>query len=347
MASNLDDVRKLMSEARSELMNKPNVVATGVGYKISEGKKTGDLALICSVETKKTKQALSANEVIPSSIQSIPTDVFPTGAIHAFQDPKKRFRPAPGGVSIGHYLITAGTLGCYVTKGNKKYILSNNHVLANSNDASIGDAILQPGPTDGGRNPQDKIATLHDFVKIEFQGSSGGGGGDGGNGGSSCPIGNLAASVLNVFAGAVGSKTKLEAVRPQSEIQAGDNLVDAALAELVKQNDMLDEILQIGKINGSAEGTIGMDVQKYGRTTGYTKDFISQIDVTSQVSYGSNKIAVFVDQLMAGAMSAGGDSGSAVLDMNNNLVGLLFAGSSSTTIINRIQNVFSALNVSL
>jgi hypothetical protein len=50
---------------------------------------------------------------------------------------------------------------------------------------------------------------------------------------------------------------------------------------------------------------------------------------------------------MAGAMSQGGDSGSAVLDEENNLVGLLFAGSDTTTIINRIQNVFSALDITL
>jgi hypothetical protein len=50
---------------------------------------------------------------------------------------------------------------------------------------------------------------------------------------------------------------------------------------------------------------------------------------------------------MAGAMSQGGDSGSAVLADNNHLVGLLFAGSDTTTVINRIQNVFSALGVSV
>ena len=49
---------------------------------------------------------------------------------------------------------------------------------------------------------------------------------------------------------------------------------------------------------------------------------------------------------MAGAMSQGGDSGSAVLDEQDRLVGLLFAGSDQTTILNRIENVFDALNLS-
>ena len=58
-------------------------------------------------------------------------------------------------------------------------------------------------------------------------------------------------------------------------------------------------------------------------------------------------IAQFADQLMVGSMSQGGDSGSAVLDETNRFVGLLFAGSDTTTIMNRIQNVFSALGGSL
>jgi hypothetical protein len=45
-------------------------------------------------------------------------------------------------------------------------------------------------------------------------------------------------------------------------------------------------------------------------------------------------------------MSQGGDSGSAILDTQNRLIGLLFAGSENSTIINRIEHVFSALGVS-
>ena len=43
---------------------------------------------------------------------------------------------------------------------------------------------------------------------------------------------------------------------------------------------------------------------------------------------------------MTGYMSAGGDSGSAVLDNDNKIVGLLYAGSNNSMIMNRIQNVF-------
>ncbi|HEX9794366.1 MAG TPA: hypothetical protein VGC54_10325 [Planctomycetota bacterium] len=52
------------------------------------------------------------------------------------------------GGSIGHYRITAGTLGGFVEDDDAFYILSNNHVLANSNQCFGGDRILQPGPMD-------------------------------------------------------------------------------------------------------------------------------------------------------------------------------------------------------
>jgi hypothetical protein len=105
--------------------------------------------------------------------------------------------------------------------------------------------------------------------------------------------------------------------------------------------------MQIGDINGITDAELGMALKKFGRTTEFTEGSVLQIDVTSAVSYGSSGNATFVDQIMAGGMSAGGDSGSAILSGDNKLVGLLFAGSANSTIINRIQNVFDLLNVSL
>ncbi len=332
MAVYLEEARKLLPEVRKELMRKPNVVATGVGYKVVKGEKTSELALICSVDTKKTKESLTAKELIPASIQNVPTDVYTTGIISALQDRRGRVRPAPGGVSIGHKDITAGTLGCLVKKNNKLFILSNNHVLANSNSASIGDTILQPGPADGGRYPQDHIADLSEFVPIVFEEEDG-----------TCPIANAVAAVLNGLAFLTGSKTKLRSVRKQ----VAENLVDCAIAEPINPDYVKNEILDIGTVSEVGEASLDMEIQKSGRTTGHTTGQIMQIDVVSRVSYGPNKIATFVNQLMAGAMSQGGDSGSAVVSMDKKLVGLLFAGSTSTTVINPIQYVFEALGVTL
>jgi hypothetical protein len=333
MATSLETARTLLKDVRHDLLKRANVVAVGVGYKITEGKQTDELALICSVDSKKAAQFLTSKDVIPSTIQNVPTDVNPTGIIRALVDPTGRFRPAPGGVSTGHVNITAGTLGCIVKKNDKIYILSNNHVLANSNDANIGDPILQPGPYDGGQLAQDQIAQLSEFVPIEFEES----------GADPCGLADAVAKLLNGLAAILGSKTRLFSKR----ITAVENLVDCAIAEPLNPDDVKHEILEIGAINGTAEATLGMPLQKMGRTTNHTTGTVLQIDVTVRVNYGSNKNATFVDQIMAGALSQGGDSGSAVLNDHKQLVGLLYAGSDTSTIINRIQNVFHELQVTL
>jgi hypothetical protein len=235
--------------------------------------------------------------------------------------------------------VTAGTLGCLVRKDGRRHILSNNHVIANSNDAAAGDPILQPGSADGGRDPADRIAELGEWVPIVFEGEQ--------DNGSTCPVANATVQALNAVAAALGSRTRLRAVRQDRASQAPENLVDCAIAVPLDERDVTDEILEIGTIAGLAEGTLGMGVQKTGRTTGLTASSIQQIDVTVRVSYGPGRTATFADQLLAGAMSQGGDSGSAVLSADNRLVGLLFAGSTNTTILNRIQNVFQALQVGL
>ena len=150
-------------------------------------------------------------------------------------------------------------------------------------------------------------------------------------------------SVFNLGCQVINSNTRYKVAK----VQAEENLVDAAIARPLNPADVKDEVLNIGPIQGSVEGELGMAIKKSGRTTGFTTGEIQQVDVTANVQYGAGQIALFTDQLLAGAMSQGGDSGSAVLDDSNRLTGLLFAGSDTTTIINRIENVFSALGISL
>lgn len=330
----IQEAREALARVKTELLARKNVVATGVGRKVVGGEATDELALVVSVVQKEPEGRLSAADRVPARVAGMPTDVRLTGPIFAHQDPTDRIRPAPGGVSIGHVSITAGTLGCLVSQAGELRILSNNHVLANSNDAAPGDPITQPGNADGGSDPADRIARLGDFVPIAFDEG----------GGSDCPTGNAVADLLNAVASAIGSRTRMRVV---AQPEPGENLVDCALGVPLDPADVLEEILGIGTPAGVAEGTLGLSVQKSGRTTGLTAGTIEQIDVTVQVSYGPGRTATFVDQLMAGAMSQGGDSGSAVLDMENRLVGLLFAGSTNSTIINRIQNVFQLLDVTL
>lgn len=334
----MGDVRtisELREKAQKTLFKKANVIGVGVGLKEVEGQQTQDLSLKVLVYDKLPVSALSVQDLIPKELDGIKTDVTNVGRVFALQSPTGRHRPAFPGISVGHYAVTAGTFGAVVrdTRNNKLLILSNNHVLANSNNASAGDAILQPGSADGGRNPQDRIADLERFVKIQFKGGSTPGGGSG------CRLAKFTTSLLNFFASASGSNTRVTAVQANAV-----NLVDAAVAKPVPDSIIIDDILKIGKVQGTVEAAIGMKVKKSGRTTGYTEGQINILDTTIEVGYGG-QTAVFEHQILASAMSEPGDSGSLVLDMQNRAVGLLFAGSSSITIMNPIETVLTSLSI--
>ncbi|MFU8891032.1 MAG: hypothetical protein ACNA76_05150 [Anaerosomatales bacterium] len=321
----------VLRQVRGELLERPNVVATGVGFKETDGVRTGEIGIVCSVEQKVPAAELTAAQLVPRSVDGVVTDVVATGPLRALSAHLERHRPAPGGVSIGHRDITAGTLGCTVRRGQALYILSNNHVLADVNRAQPGDPILQPGPYDGGRLPDDAIAVLETFVPIHLLEEE-----------SGCGTARAVTSLLNGVSRLLGSGARLKAV----SARAVENLVDAALALPLDESWLAPEILGVGRVRGVARVELGMRLRKSGRTTGVTSGEVVQVDVTADVRMGE-RTARFADQFMAGAMSQGGDSGSLVVDGEDRAVGLLFAGSDTTTICNRIEHVLAALEVEL
>lgn len=282
---------------------------------------------------------LKARDLIPKKINDAATDVIEVGKIRALQIPdrKTRLRPYPMGTSGGHYLITAGTNGELLKDrlSGKICIGTNNHVGANSNEGEVGDPYLQPGPYDGGRVPDDVIGKLLRFVSINFIGTP-----------SECPVGRLWSWLYNAPAGLAGRRTRLVPVVQYPE----DNFVDAAIIELNNERDSKAEILDIGIPKGTKRAQLDMLVQKSGRTTGHTKDApITAVDATVNVSYGQGKTAMFRDQIIVGqpGFSAGGDSGSLVLNMEIYAVGKLFAGSDKITIANHIQTYLDLLKADL
>lgn len=163
-------ISKVLKQSQTKLLKKLNVVGAGIGEKIKDGRRTGRTCLKVYVEKKIAKEKLSRRDLVPSLILDVETDVMEVGKIRPLASNRQRNRPALGGASIGHFKITAGTLGCLVKdkKTGKTLILSNNHVLADSNQGKKGDAILQPGAADGGKNPKDKIAELKRWIEINF-----------------------------------------------------------------------------------------------------------------------------------------------------------------------------------
>lgn len=331
-------LEEIRIKSEKMLLQKANVVGVMTGYKIRGEEKTKELSIICMVEKKVEISALKASDLIPKKIDDAVTDVIEVGKIRALQvDRKSRLRPCPMGTSGGHYQITAGTNGELLRDrvSGKLCIGTNNHVGANSNEANIGDPYLQPGPIDGGRRPDDEIGRLLRFVRLNLSGVP-----------SECPVGKLWSGLYNVPASVANRRTRLLSV-----VQVpGDNFVDAAIIELNNEIDARAEILEIGIPKGTRTAQLDMHVQKSGRTTGLTMDGpVTAVDATVTVDYGQGRTGIFKDQIIVGkpGFSAGGDSGSLILDMEGYAVGKLFAGSDKITIGNHIQIYLDKLNADL
>ncbi|MEQ1930887.1 MAG: hypothetical protein ABL957_10180 [Parvularculaceae bacterium] len=245
------------------------------------------------------------------ALSEAPIVQIPVGIVDAFSH-RMRMRPAPGGISVAHFQVTAGTLGCLVIgnsapRHQRLMVLSNNHVLANSNNAQLGACIAQQGPYDGGKCPADQIAILERFVPIKF------------------------GSGFNYVDCATGWAWPDRVRRELMYLAAGQ-----------------PKYFRIGA--NPLAPVVGMLVGKTGRTTQLKQGRISAIGVTVNVNYGGGKVAQFRDQFsirgLAGDFSAGGDSGSVIWQWASGLrpVGLLFAGGGGTTFGNPILRVLPALD---
>ncbi len=325
-------ILRVCQQAPRFLFGHRNVVACGLGYKTCDGEMTEELSLVVSVVKKFPREQLTPQDLIPQEVEGLRTDVVETGRIRAQfpKDPKARYRPAQPGVSIGHPNVTAGTFGFLVQREGEPFILSNNHVLANRNNAEIGDPIYQPGPIDGG-GVADQIATLAEFKPLDF-----------GTEPAQCTVAETTARFVNWLAKSTGSQHRMQPV----QVTSGENDMDAALAYPEAPALVAHPILGLDAPNGLAEPVLGMEVQKVGRTTGHTLGIVRQIHVTVSVDF-EGRSAVFNDQVLAGRMSSPGDSGSGILDMEGRAVGLLFAGSETVTIFTPLRRILDYFRVQL
>lgn len=183
-------VQQAYAKAVKTYGHRDNVNAVDVGFMYDGEKRTDKIAVRIHVREKIPLAALEAAEIFPTEIDGVPLDIIQgnytptahagnavhasnaalaedalgnTGAsIEALSDRRQRHDPIHPGISVGHTSVTAGTIGAVVFDrvNGQLCILSNWHVLAGSNFAQPGDAIVQPGRTDGGNAFSDAIGQL-------------------------------------------------------------------------------------------------------------------------------------------------------------------------------------------
>ncbi|MFE1597286.1 hypothetical protein [Methylobacterium sp. ID0610] len=233
-------------------------------------------------------------------------------------------RPLTIGASVGHHRVTAGTLGCICRHdGGGIVFLSNNHVLADTNKASHGDIVLQPGRADGGHRTKQEshVATLFDYVPIQFEPQSR----------------NL---VDCAFA------TMLKGIA-----------YDGTVARDPRDHSNCWPVRAV-----PAEVLVNDTVRKIGRTTGYTQGRVTAIDVdnlvVAMVLGHGERLARFDGQIAIEStthpFSLGGDSGSLIWTDDGSAAALLFAGTEKggvngygITYANPIQPVLDALQLDI
>lgn len=301
-----DTTTRTLSRRFAAMSQSPPEVEVALG--ITKGVRRGDYQLAARIQASTNAEAeriaravatKSNGEVdikIVRDVQGprpIPPEAF-AAAPRYFQG---WHRPLEPGLSCGHHQITAGTLGAIAKDANGVYILSNNHVLADVNKGSIGDVVVQPGPVDQPPETKTLVGVLSRFVPISF---------------------------------------------------AQINLVDCALARIDPDDDYWvgynaalgdpDEDGLINPVQGPRPieiGDLGRTVVKSGRTTGVTKGRITAVEVDGLRVDMGGPVATFNDQIevrgVGGPFSAGGDSGSLILDETGYAVALLFAGGSDAS----------------
>ncbi len=243
-------------------------------------------------------------------------DTRDIGVIRKQQPPwhRGRSRPLRIGASVGHFRITAGTIGCFVRDRNDRgqtLILSNNHVLADENNGAAGDAVVQPGPFDGGQNPQDQMGELLRFKPMVT--------------GQANRVDCALAAIEDGIDFDVGNLQGLGWLSGSGQPIASDGV----------------KVSKLGRTTGVT----------HGRVTAFEVDNLI-VEYDMGLLRFDNQIEI--EGAGSGPFSRGGDSGSVIVDTDLGAVALLFAGGDTggsngqgLSYANALHEVLDALEIDL
>lgn len=320
-------VQPIMSDSRmiphfsvtTRSLRRTTGIEAGVALGIAKGKGPDDFRLAVRIQDR----ALEAHPDLRTRIDDASrheADFRYVGRITKLGDRTARLpwyrtrqRPLLIGSSIGHTRVTAGTLGGFAlhVKSQKPVILSNNHVLADENAATVGDAIIQPGTFDGGKRNTDAVGNLVDFAPLKPRGS-------------------------NLVDAAIASLAQDIAFDGRTLTGIG-SLTGRRLTDL----EPGDAVAKVGRTTGTTRGVVTA-VELDDVVVSYdigNLSFDRQIEIegsgTAAFSDGGDSGSLIVDETGAacGLLFAGGDTG------GSNGQGLTYA--------NEINLVLESLNVEL
>ena len=225
-----------------------------------------------------------------------------------------------------------GTLGALVQdQQGTQFILSNNHVLAESDQGRVGDTIDQPGLIDGACTPLDRPGSVVD------------------------PVGTLK-YVVPLASRQTNVDAALAQVAPGAVDPSGAIL---GLGSPGANGQLSAAPPMAGTGESLTAANLGMQVAKSGRTTGLTCSTIRAVALTVKIDYYKDcaetepyTTKTYTNQIGIGGshFTDSGDSGALVLDAaNSQAIGLYFAGGTDgdghgLSVANPIGDVLSELS---
>jgi len=317
----LAQVHSTKHECEADFLGRSGVTGVGVGYKYVEGERTSEICVQVFVEKK--KKQVAKDEKIPATVDNVKTDVIervfepmqramPVTELEPLVD-TGTYDPLQGGISIGPCRVVGSCIFVGTLGAIVEDVDTNDRMMLSNFHVMCVDNNWSVG---------DEIAQPR---RVD---------------GGSCPsdvVGELRRATLG-----------------------GE--VDGAVATITDRTNQC-EIVGIGPVKGKATATLGMKVRKRGRTTELTFGTVDSVALTVNVNYDdadcgisgvgtvtfSNQIGIQVDSSQSTVWGQGGDSGSVVVNDEEKVVGLFFAGSSDGTsgVANPIDSVLSALDVKL
>lgn len=321
------EARRIKQQVEDDLLALPGVVGVDIAQKITKGRSSGGLAIVISVRAKRLAGQLPAGQLIPKEIAGVPTDVIEEDiALHCTSVAKNPYFLAVHGKE--RHLVVQGGI-------------------------SVGPARPVPFEHLSVRYGEHGIAGTLGLLVTDRSGSGG-------------VMGVTSFHVACVNdAWMVGDR-----IMHPSSIDRGlepDDIVGTlcrvALSRSVDSAAFLlspkylyeNSIVDVGLLSGTAVACRGAVVRKRGRGSGLTTGIITSTDATLRVDYGDSigkrtlRNQIRIESAAGTILGSYGDSGSAIVDRHNRVVGLHFAGTTSGTSIfaNPILDVFEALDVRL
>ncbi len=305
---------RVKSSAEKEILKLSGVNAVDVGYKYVDGKRTDEICI--RVHVSKKKKTVDKKQMIPAEIDGIKTDVL-EGTYVPQMLSQKAITAEPLSDTVKYRPLKGGisigpdrSVGGYIFTGTLGCMVTD---VATSKTLMLSNFHVMC--IDNGWHAGDQM----NQPSLIDTGTHGDG------------VGTLLRAVLSSH-------------------------VDGAVASINSGINTSASIVDIGNVTGTATAVLGEAVRKRGRTTLLTYGFVDGLNGTVNVDYGdgigvktlTNQILIRPDTTLNPRFSNSGDSGSAIVNGDNKVTGLLFAGSSSApylTIANPIGFVESELAV--